>query len=126
MKKSELFMQEMLETFKCHPYAEAPRRSGEGVYLSDVYGSYSDAKEYGYNYCRKLCDRFNGRGFKIVSHNCQAFTIKYARKYISDHSHYGIRGHLFEKLKITVLLFGSQRQTLKQNASIPIYGHCND
>lgn len=25
MKKSELFTQEMLETFTCHPYAEAPR-----------------------------------------------------------------------------------------------------
>lgn len=37
MKKSELFTQEMLETFTCHPYA--------------------------YNYCRKLCDRFNGWGY---------------------------------------------------------------
>lgn len=49
MKKSELFTQEMLESFMCHPYAEAPRRSGEGEYLSDVYGSYSDAKESAYN-----------------------------------------------------------------------------
>lgn len=77
MKKSELFTQEMLESFKCHPYAEAPRRRGEGVYLSDVYESYSDAKEYAYNYCRKLCDRFNGRGFKIVGHNCMTFSVQF-------------------------------------------------
>lgn len=31
MKKSELFTKEMLESFKCHPYAEAPRRRGQGV-----------------------------------------------------------------------------------------------
>lgn len=37
MKKSELFTKEMLESFTCHPYAEAPRRSCEGVYLSNVY-----------------------------------------------------------------------------------------
>lgn len=46
MKKSELFTQEMFETFTCHPYAVAPIRYGEGVYLSDVYGSYSDAKKH--------------------------------------------------------------------------------
>lgn len=77
MKKSELFTQEMLETFKCHPYAEAPRRSGEGEYLSDVYGSYSDAKESAYNCCRKLCGHFNGRGFQIVGHNCMTFSVQF-------------------------------------------------
>lgn len=40
MKKSELFTKEMMESFTCHPYAEPPRRRGEGVYLSDVYDSY--------------------------------------------------------------------------------------
>lgn len=77
MKKSELFTQEMLETFKCHPYAVAPIRYGEGVYLSDVYGSYSVAKERAYNYCRKLCDRFNGWGFQIVSHNINTFSVQF-------------------------------------------------
>ena len=48
MKKSELFTQEMLETFTCHQYANAPIRDGEGVVLSDVYGSYSVAKERAY------------------------------------------------------------------------------
>lgn len=77
MKKSELFTQEMLETFTCHPYAEAPRLSGEGVHLSDIYKNYSDAKEHAYNYCRKLCDRFNGRDFRIVCHNCQNFSVQF-------------------------------------------------
>lgn len=77
MKKSELFTKEMLESFTCHPYAKAPRLSGEGVYLSDVYGSYSDAKEHAYNYCTKLCERFNGWGFQIVAHNCQDFSVQF-------------------------------------------------
>lgn len=77
MKKSELFTQEMLESFVCHPYAKAPFRMGEGVYLSDVYGSYSDAKERAYNNCSKLCDRFNGWGFQISSHNTNFFTVQF-------------------------------------------------
>ena len=75
MKKSELFTQEMLETFKCHPYAEAPHRSGEGVNLSDVYKSYSDDKETAYDYCSRLCDEFDGWDFRIVSHNSNFLTF---------------------------------------------------
>lgn len=77
MKKSELFTKEMLETFTCHPYAEAPRYRGKGVFLSDVYGSYSDAKENAYNECRELCDRFNGWGFQIGSYNANVFTVQF-------------------------------------------------
>jgi hypothetical protein len=77
MKKSELFTQEMLETFTCHPYADAPIRYGEGVYLSDVYGSYSDAKESAYNYCKRLCKEFNGRDFRIAGHNCMTFSVQF-------------------------------------------------
>lgn len=77
MKKSELFTKEMFETFTCHPYAVAPIRYGEGLYLSDIYGSYSDAKERAYNYCTKLCDRFNGWGFRIVGHNCMKFSVQF-------------------------------------------------
>lgn len=77
MKKSELFTQEMLETFTCHPYAVAPIRHGEGVVLSDVYGSYSGAKEDAYNDCSKLCDQFNGWGFHIASHNPMVFTVQF-------------------------------------------------
>lgn len=77
MKKPELFTQEMLETFKCHPYAVAPILHGEGVYLSEIYDSHSYTKELAYNYCRKLCDRFNGLGFRIVAHNCQNFSVQF-------------------------------------------------
>lgn len=57
MKKSELFTQEMLETFTCH--------------------SYSAAKERAYNYCTKLCEHFNGWGFQIVAHKCQNFSVQF-------------------------------------------------
>lgn len=77
MKKSELFTQEMLESFVCHPYAEAPDYNGKGVVLSDVYRSYSDAKECAYNDCSKLCDQFNGWGFHIASSNSMVFTVKF-------------------------------------------------
>lgn len=80
MKKSELFTQEMLETFTCHPYAIAPIRPGEGVVLSDVYGSYSVDKEQAYARCVKLCEHFNGWGFQIVSHNCMFFTVQFEFK----------------------------------------------
>lgn len=77
MKKSELFTQEMLEKFKCHPYAVAPILRGEGVCLSDIYDSYSVAKERAYNYCKRLCDEFDGWGFQIVAHNCQNFSVQF-------------------------------------------------
>lgn len=77
MKKSELFTEEMLESFTCHPYATAPIRHGEGFYLSDVYGSYSDAKESAYYYCRKLCHHFKGWGFRIVGHNVNVFSVQF-------------------------------------------------
>ena len=35
----------------------------------------------------------------IYKHSNGAFTIKDARKYISENSQYGIRGYLFNKLK---------------------------
>lgn len=34
MKKSELFTKEMLESFTCHPYAEAPRLSGSVIWFT--------------------------------------------------------------------------------------------
>lgn len=77
MKKTELFTHEMLEKFTCHPYADAPRRSGEGVYLTDVYDSYSVAKERAYDYCVRLCDEFDGWGFQIVGHNCMTFSVQF-------------------------------------------------
>lgn len=77
MKKFELFTKEMMENFTCHPYAEAPRRSGEGVYLSDVYASYSDAKERAYDRCKRLCEKFGGWGFQIVGHNCMTFSVQF-------------------------------------------------
>lgn len=80
MKKSELFTKEMMESFTCHPYAVAPIRHGEGVYLSDVYDSYSVAKERAYVYCERLCEKFDGWGFQIVGHNCMTFSVQFKFK----------------------------------------------
>ena len=51
MKKSELFTKEMMESFTCHPYA--------------------------YDYCERLCEKFDGRGFQIVGHNCMTFSVQF-------------------------------------------------
>lgn len=45
--------------------------------LSDVYGSYSSKKEAAYEYCRMLCDKFNGERFCIASHNSNIFTVDF-------------------------------------------------
>lgn len=38
--------------------------------LSDVYGSYSSKKAAAYEYCRMLCDKFNGERFRKYAHDC--------------------------------------------------------
>lgn len=45
--------------------------------LSDVYGSYSSKKAAAYEYCRMLCDKFNGERFCIASHNNNVFTVDF-------------------------------------------------
>lgn len=48
--------------------------SSDDVYLSDVYGSYSTAKERAWNWCFTKMQSQNGYGFRIVSHNIMVFT----------------------------------------------------
>ena len=58
--------------------ADALRESAknfEGVYLDDVYSSYSSAKAAAYRYCRNLCDKENGYSFRIISHNFNVFSV---------------------------------------------------
>ena len=52
-------------------------KHNEGEYLSDVYGRYSSAKEDGYRYCRDLCKEVGGENFRIVSHNCDFFSVAF-------------------------------------------------
>lgn len=42
--------------------------------LRDCYASYSYAKERAFNYCKELCDKYNGNGLKIISYNIFGFS----------------------------------------------------
>lgn len=46
MHDDYLFTDEMKSDFICHPKADAPGFYNEGETLSDVYGKYSDKKEW--------------------------------------------------------------------------------
>lgn len=50
---------------------------GYPVYLSDVYDSYSSAKETAWEYCRELCEKYNGKDFVITGHNCMTFSVAF-------------------------------------------------
>lgn len=45
--------------------------------MSEIYDSYSDAKEHAYNYCIRLCKEFDGWDFRIVSHNRTTFCVQF-------------------------------------------------
>lgn len=45
------------------------------IKLSDVYDSWSAAKEYAYNYCTSLAKECDYEAYAIVSHNIYMFTF---------------------------------------------------
>ena len=47
----------------------------EAYFLYDVYNSYSKDKERAWEYCQQLYHDYNGRGFAIISHNCNKFSV---------------------------------------------------
>lgn len=55
-----------------------------------------------------------------------AFTMKDARKYISEHSPYGIRGYLFEKLKEKVSVIWFTETDVEAEYKYPYSVACND
>lgn len=61
----------------------------------------------------------------IYNHSNGAFTMKYARKYISEHSKYGIRGYLFENLKNNGYVIWFTKTDLKPECKYPDTRHCN-
>lgn len=63
--------------FTVHPKAAVPSVRVIGHTLDDVYGSYSYAKAQAYNYCRYLCDKYDGYDFCITSANTFAFTVSF-------------------------------------------------
>lgn len=49
----------------------------QGRELSDVYGSFSDAKRKAYYACLRMYDELDGWGFCIVSHNTFSFCVTF-------------------------------------------------
>lgn len=44
-------------------------------FLSEVYASYSVAKENAFRYCEELMYKYNGYDFRIISYNTFMFTV---------------------------------------------------
>ena len=70
-------MTNILEDFTIHPRAKALVRKSIGTRLNDVYGSYSKAKELAYDYCVRLCKKYDGEQFAIVGANCMTFSVMF-------------------------------------------------
>lgn len=62
----------------------------------------------------------------IYKHHNGAFTMKDARKYISEHSLYGIRGYLFENLKNNGFVIWFTHTDFEADYKYPETGACND
>lgn len=63
--------------FMLHPKVDAPVMYCKGYTLSDVYDSWSAAKERAYDYCRRLCEDLNGWDFCITGSNCMTFSVMF-------------------------------------------------
>jgi len=62
---------------------------------------------------------------RMYKHPNGAFTMKDARKYISEHSQYGIRGYLFENLKNNCSVIWFTETDFKAECKYPYTRHCN-
>ncbi len=58
-------------------YERYSRGLYDGVNLWDVYGRYSNAKEWAYDRCRQIMYKYNGKGGVIMTHNAQIFTFAF-------------------------------------------------
>ena len=47
----------------------------DGDYLWQVYERWSQKKERAYERCCRLVDEYDGGGMKIMSHNCDVFSV---------------------------------------------------
>ena len=70
-------MTNILEDFTIHPRAKVLVRKSIGTRLNDVYGSYSKAKELAYDYCVRLCKKYDGEQFAIAGKNSQFFSVMF-------------------------------------------------
>lgn len=53
----------------------AQSKNNIGYELSDIYKTYSLAKKQAYWQCRRLCEREGGTSFRIISKNCNCFSV---------------------------------------------------
>ena len=53
-------------------YANYKQSSNYSLY--DCYNSCSYAKEKAFNYCKELCEKYNGKDLKIISYNTFSFS----------------------------------------------------
>ena len=77
-------MLDLVRDFEVHPrkrVSATPTHDWAGrpmpKTLGEVYGRYSDAKAYAYNYCRDLCRKYNGERFCITSANTFTFVVSF-------------------------------------------------
>ena len=77
-------MRDINKDFTVHPrkrISSAPLydRAGRPMpwRLYQVYGSYSQAKQRAWDYCWKLCNKYNGTNFCITSYNSFSFCVAF-------------------------------------------------
>ena len=63
--------------FALHPKVDAPTMYCKGYTLSDVYDSWSAAKERAYDYCRRMYADLDGWNFCISGSNSMAFSVMF-------------------------------------------------
>ena len=56
-------------------YAYSAYKCSNKFCLEQCYGRYSQAKENAMDYCLNLMEMFEGEGFRIISHNCNVFSV---------------------------------------------------
>ena len=49
----------------------------EGMFLYQIYNSFSPAKQKAWDYCYELCRKEKGTGFGIISHNTFGFSVSW-------------------------------------------------
>lgn len=73
-------MTTILEDFTIHQRAKAPNYRSIGTALGDVYKSCSNNKQAAYNYCVRLCEKYDGDQFAIAGKNCMFFSVMFIFK----------------------------------------------
>ena len=66
-----------MKRFEIHPRAAAPAYRFEGYDVESVYDRPSSAKLAAWDYVEGLCERVNGTGLAVSSHNTFTFTANF-------------------------------------------------